>query len=55
MIVSFRLADVGLRAARDVPRSRPRPGSLPGLRHARTALTGDSPPVRRGCVPDAPR
>ncbi|RSO08169.1 spheroidene monooxygenase [Streptomyces sp. WAC 06783] len=41
MIVSVHLADIGLRAARDVLRSRPRPGALPGLRHAQTALTGD--------------
>ncbi|MFD7662856.1 spheroidene monooxygenase [Streptomyces sp. NPDC059788] len=41
MIVSVHLADVGLRTARDVLRSRPSPGALPGLRHAQTALTGD--------------
>ncbi|MEV5594069.1 spheroidene monooxygenase [Streptomyces sp. NPDC052496] len=41
MIVSVHLADIGLRAVPDVLRSRPRPGTLPGLRHAQTTLTGD--------------
>ncbi|MGW1378214.1 spheroidene monooxygenase [Streptomyces sp. NPDC002446] len=41
MIVSVHFADLGVRSARGVLRERPRSGEIPGLRHARTLLTGD--------------
>lgn len=40
MIVSVHIADLGVRAARTALGRPPRPGAVPGLRFATTALTG---------------